>query len=269
MSFGEEQDYPGMIRVLEEGMATDPDNPVLLCWLAVARREAGEEGQAFELFKAVLALQPEDPHVLATAGAALAHLDDPEAEVALRNAAMTAPELAFARLMYGAFLAREGLVDDALRELQAAAGLDEEDPQIPFELGVAYALAGDAEKARMSLARASELDPDDAWTRVVLGLVEIDTGDLDEAASDLTAGALSRPEDAEAQLLAALALGAGGFADRGYEMLERARLSGAEGDREALVQVEDRLGEGPEACLDYLTQSLHPVALRERLMVRP
>lgn len=268
LRFGEERDYPQMIQVLETGLEDDPDDPFLLCWLGVARRELGEEGTAYELFKAVLALQPEDPHILATAGAGIAHFDDPDAEGALRTAAFLGPELPFARLMYGAFLAREGLLDEGIRELQAAAALDEEDPQVPLELGVAYALNSEYEKAGLAMARAVELDPADSWARVLLGLVELEEGDWEEAATDLVAGAEERPEDFEAQLLAALSLGANGWEDRAYEMVERARHA-SEPDTTALTQVEGRIDEGAEASREYLTTALAPIAFRERLMVRP
>ena len=269
LRLAEEQDFEGMVQVLEEGVETYPEDPVLLCWLAFARREGGDESGAYELFRAVLALEPDDPWVLAMAGAGVARFDDPDAEGALRSAALTAPDQAFPRLMYGAFLIREGLVEDGIRELQAAASLDEEDPQAAFELGVGYALARSWDKARMALARGLELDPADGWARVILGLVEVEDGDLEEAMSDLVAGAEARPGDFEAQLLAALALAAAGWEDRAYEMLERAHHGDGEVDQTAVAQVSDRVDEGARASEDVLTQTMGPSALRERLMVRP
>ena len=269
LRLAEEQDFEGMVQVLEEGVETYPEDPVLLCWLAFARREGGDESGAYELYRAVLALEPDDPWVLAMAGAGVARFDDPDAEGALRSAALTAPDQAFPRLMYGAFLIREGLVEDGIRELQAAASLDEEDPQAAFELGVGYALARSWAKARMALARGLELDPADGWARVILGLVEVEDGDLEEAMSDLVAGAEARPGDFEAQLLAALALAAAGWEDRAYEMLERAHHGDGEVDQTAVAQVSDRIDEGARASEDALTQTMGPSALRERLMVRP
>lgn len=269
LTYGEEHDYESMARVLEDALEDDPEDATLLCWLAYARREGGDEGGAYDLFRHVLGLQPEDPYVLALSGSAIARFDDPDAEGALRTAAFMAPELVFARLMYGAYLAREGMTDEGIKELQAAAALDEEDPQVPMELGIAYALAGSMDKARMALARAVELDPDRGWTRILLGLVELEDGDMEEGAGDLLAGAETLPHDVEAQLLAALASGANGWEDRAWEMLERARQSGPEADRSMLLMVEERLDEGPGAAQDYLSTTLIPKALRERLMVRP
>ena len=92
------------------------------CWLGTAERELGLEGIAYERFKRALALEPTDPYVLATAGNGIAAFDDPEAEPALRTAALTAPGVALARFLYGAYLAREGFVEEGQKELEAAAG---------------------------------------------------------------------------------------------------------------------------------------------------
>lgn len=266
---GDDGDFDEMARVLEDALENAPEDPSLLCWLAVARRELGDEGAAYALFKDALALDPQDPHVLCTAGSALAHFDDPDAEPALRMAAVSAPELPLARWMYGAYLSREGMVEDALRELQAAASLDDEDPVIPLELGVAYALAGEIPKARMAVARAVELEPNDGWSLVLLGLLEFEEEDLDEAAADLSAGADLRPEDVQAQILAALSLGAAGWDQRAYEMVERARVRAEALDRETLVTVESCLEEGSDSALRFLKTTVAPVALHDRLMARP
>ncbi len=266
---GDEGDLPEMARVLEEGLEAHPQDPALLCWLGIARREMGDEGAAYALFKETLAQDPEDPYILATVGGALAHSDDPDAEPALRLAAITAPDLAFARWMYGAYLSREGMLEEGIKELQAAAGLDEEDAAIPLELGVAYALNQDIAKARMSVARAVELQPEDAWSLVILGLLEAEEGDMEEAAADLSAGANANLDDVQAQILAALALGAAGFEERAYEMVERARMRAEGVDQDSLVSIESRIDDGPEASLDYFNATVAPIALRDRLMARP
>ena len=81
-------------------------------------------------------------------------------------AALTAPDMALARLMYGAYLSREGFREDAVRELLAARALDDDDPQIAYELGVAYALSDDYAAATDAMADAVRLDPDDGWVRI-------------------------------------------------------------------------------------------------------
>lgn len=255
----------GLLRALEE----TPQDPTILCWLGVAERELGLSGSAYDRFKAALAGSPEDPYVLATVGTGLARFDDPDAEGALRSASLMAPDLALPRWMYGAYLSREGLFQEAMRELGAAAELAPDDPTVAYELGVAHALQGALEEALGAFARSVDLDPGDGWVRVVMGLVEVELGRLDEAVLDLSAGARERPGDPEAQLLAALAAEAAGFEDLAYEMLERGR-QGSEADHLGLLELVERsVDEGGEGSAALLVEEILPGILRQRLMARP
>jgi tetratricopeptide (TPR) repeat protein len=265
---GEEEDWEEMARVLREALEDHPGEPYLLCWLGVAERELGLQGIAYERFKACLAQHPEDPQLLATAGNAVAAFDDPDAEAALRTAALLAPELAFTRWMYGAYLAREGFLAEGLRELQAARELDPDEAGISFELGVALALSGNYEGAVDELYRAAELDPEDGWIRVVLGLALLEEERGSEALIELELGARARPDDAEAQLLASLAARETDE-DLAWEMLERARLSAFGVDLVLVQEVEERLEEGGESARAFLSAELAPAAYRERLRQRP
>jgi tetratricopeptide (TPR) repeat protein len=266
---GEEGDWERMAEELQEALEIAPEDPTLLCWLGVAERELGLPGSAYDRFKEALAGEPEDPHILATIGTGLAQFDDPDAEAALRSASVMAPTLALARWMYGAYLSREGLLQDALRELAAAAELAPDDSTVAYELGVAFALQGQMQKALEAFARSVELDPGEGWTQVVIGLVEAELGRVEEAARDLSEGARLRPEDVEAQLLAALAAEAAGWEDLAYEMLERGRQGSEAGDVPLLDEVEGRLHEGEADSARLLDQELLPGALRGRLMIRP
>src|SRR5690606_35699253 len=147
LALGDEGRWDEMTAALAEALEQAPDGPYLLCWLGVAERELGNEGTAYEYFRRCIAEEPTDPHLLALAGSGLAAFDDPEAEGALRMAALSAPDLPMARLQYGAYLAREGLFDEALGHLRAAVDLAPEDPVVHAELGAALALAGDADGA--------------------------------------------------------------------------------------------------------------------------
>jgi tetratricopeptide (TPR) repeat protein len=264
----EEEDWEGMARVLRDALEGHPGEPFVLCWLGVAERELGLEGIAYERFKACLAQHPEDPLVLATAGNAVAAFDDPDAEAALRTAALLAPDAAFTRWMYGAYLSREGLVEEGLKELQAARELDPEEAGISYELGVALALAGNQDGAVDELYRAAELDPEDGWLRVVLGLALLESGREDEALAELESGARARADDTEAQLLAALAARSSDD-ERAWELLERARTAAFGADTELVEAVEERMEEGPESARDFLVGELAPTSYRERLRQRP
>jgi tetratricopeptide (TPR) repeat protein len=269
LTLSDDEDWEGAAEILRDHLQDFEEDPAVHCWLGVAERELGLEGLAYERFKRALALNPEDPYILATAGSGLAAFDDPDAEPALRAAALIAPQVAIGRLMYGAYLAREGFLPEALKELTAAREIDSEDPQIAYELGVAYALAEDHDQATDALADAVRLDPEDGWARVVLGLELLEADQIDEAVGELMSGARLREDDVEAQLAAALAAAATGREGSAYEMLERARMNAVESDLVLVMAVEDRLDAGHEAAASLLNEDLAPNMLRMRMRERP
>lgn len=269
LALADEGDWDGMAALLREHLAAHDAAPAVHCWLGVAERELGMAGVAYERFRRALALGPEDPYVLATAGNGVAEFDDPDAEQALRTAALTAPDVPLTRLMYGAWLAREGFTADGLRELEKARELADDDAQIAYELGVARYLSGDLEGAADAMGDASRMEPDDGWTHVVRGLVLLEADRFEEAVGELTEGAELQPEDVEAQLVAALAAAATGSDDLAWGMLERARMRAEEEDTEILLDVEERLDAGDSAARALLMEELAPDLLRRRVQVRP
>ena len=269
LGLADEGDWSGMAEFLRDNLADHDEEPAVQCWLGVAERELGMEGVAYERFRRAVTLGTEDPYVLATAGAALAIFDDPDAETALRTAALLAPDLPLTRLMYGAYLAREGFHKEGLEELEAARALDADDAQIAYELGAARMLAGDADAAADAMGDAVSLDPESGWYRVVLGLVLLEADREEEALGELTEGAHLMPEDVEAQLLAALAACVTGREGLAYEMVERARMRALEGDSALVTAVEDRVDGGADEARSMLVDALGPDSLRERLLERP
>ncbi|HEX5520630.1 MAG TPA: hypothetical protein VFX29_03000, partial [Longimicrobiaceae bacterium] len=209
-----------------------------------------------------LAEQPTDAMVLVTAGAGLAALDDPEAEAALRTAALMAPELAIARLHYGAYLARAGLLADARTELEAARALAPDDARVHTELGVMHLLAGEAAAGTDALEASLEHE-EDAWVRALLGLALLEVGRTEESAEELHRASLERLDDAELQLIAALAAAAEGWDDEAWNALARAEA--ADADPDVVRDVEESVDEGADAARELLEEELAPSALRARL----
>ncbi|HKJ03742.1 MAG TPA: tetratricopeptide repeat protein [Longimicrobiales bacterium] len=269
LSLADEGDWEAMAELLRGHLAEFEEEAAVHLWLGVAERELGMGGIAYERFKRALALNPEDPYVLATAGNGVAAYDDEDAEAALRTAALIAPDIALTRMLYGAYLAREGLVAEALKELEVASKLDPDDAQIAYELGVARYLVEDVDGAIDSMADAVRLNPEDGWPRSVLGLVLLEAERFEEAAGELSEAAHHRPEDVEIQAAAALAAGIIENDALAYEMLERARIRADEGDTDLLLAAEDRLDAGPEPCRTFLMDEVAPELLRRRLQERP
>lgn len=269
LDLGDEGDWENMAELLREHLEEFEKEPAVHCWLGVAERELGLDGVAYERFKRVMTLDPTDPYVLATAGNGLAAFDDPEAERALRTAALTAPEVSLARFMYGAYLSREGQHEKALEELTAARELDPDEPQVAYELGVARALAGDRTGAIDAVGDAVRMDPEEGWIRVVLGLLLLEDERFEEGLGELSEGARLSPDDIEAQLLAALTAAVVEREDLAYEMLERGRMRAAEGDMPLVREVEERLDSGASFARALLMEEAVPDSLRSRLSERP
>ncbi|HIF07141.1 MAG TPA: hypothetical protein EYQ64_09390 [Gemmatimonadetes bacterium] len=269
LQFGDEGDWPSMAEHLRVALEDRPDDPAVLCWLGVAERELGMDGIAYERFRSCLAAEPTDANLLATAGNGLARFDDPEAESVLRSATLMAPDLAYARAMYGAYLAREGMSEAALEELEAAVGLAPEDPETLTEWGVALALAGRLDDAVDAFYRACDADPEDGWARSLAGLTLLTLGRTADALPDLLHAADLRPEDIEIALVASLAAAVSDEFDRAYELVERARMRAIPGDGPMVEAVFDKVEEGAEPSGAFLAEEIVSGAYRERLMTRP
>jgi tetratricopeptide (TPR) repeat protein len=266
LQLGEEERWSEMAELLTTALRDLPDDPYILCWLGVAERELGRDGVAYEYFKRAWEEEPIDPELLAMVGSGLAAFDDPEAEAALRAAALTGPDVPIARLQYGAYLARNGIFEQALDNLRAAAEIDPDDPTVHGEIGIANALKGDFRAAAIAMETALDLAPDDSWTRVLLGLVNLEFEDLEAGAEQLLRAADERPDDPEAQVLGALAAAAVGWDDAALTTIAKVEFAAEDFDPELLDDARERIDEGADSAREFLMESIGPAVLRDRLM---
>ncbi|HSU14389.1 hypothetical protein [Longimicrobium sp.] len=267
-SLGAEDRWEEARELLLDALPDHETDALLLCWLGIASERLGDEGEAYEFFRRSLAAQPTDPFVLAAAGTGVAMNDDPEAESALRLAAITAPDFPFARSSYGAYLAREGMFEDAERELIAARDLAPEDGAVRAELAMTLLLAGKTEAGVTELEEAlSHLD--DPWLRGLYGLALLETpGRHDEGAEQLHQASTERTEDMEIHLISALASAGEGWEDEAWAAVARAEAVAEALDTGLIREVEEAVEAGPEASRDFLREHLGPSLLRERLHQR-
>lgn len=269
LALGEDGRWEEMARLLADALRDSPEDAYLLCWAGVAEQELGNEGAAYEMFQRCVDQDPLDANLLALAGAGLAQFDDPRAETALRTAALTAPNLPLARIQYGAYLAREGMFEEALEHLRAGVALSPDDPVAHSELGSALALKGDHEGAANAFESALDLAPDDSWSRVLLGLVYAETERFEAAAETLHQAAQERGDDAEALILAALAAGAMGWDDAAEELLARAEYAVEGADAKLVEEATERVHMGAAAARSFFTETVAPSALHDRLTQAP
>jgi tetratricopeptide (TPR) repeat protein len=254
--------------MLLEAIEERGEDPLLLCWSGIASQRLGEDGAAYELFRRTLAQNPDDPFVLAAAGSGVAGFDDPDAEPALRAAAVTAPDFAFARASYGAYLAREGLFAQAIEELEAAFRLAPDDADVGLDLAVARLQAGERDRGIASLEEVLGLRGDDSWTRALLGLAQAEAGQGEEAAEVLHQASMERPEDVEIQLVAALAAAAQGWLEEAERALASAEAAAESLDSDLIEEVQHAIDNGDEAAEALLRDELAPSVMRERLAQR-
>jgi tetratricopeptide (TPR) repeat protein len=266
-TLGEEERWEEAHSLLVEALEEHGDSALVLCWAGISAQRLGNESEAYDFFRRALALQPEDPFVLSAAGSGVALFDDPDAEGALRMAALTAPDFPFARAAYGAYLAREGLFAEAVAELEAARGLAPEDADVQADLGMAYLLAGRPDDGLGTLEEALAMRPDDGWLRGLYGLALVEARRTEEGAEQLHRAAAERVEDVELQLLCALASAGEGWADEAWNAVARAEAAADSSDREMIEEVEEAIEEGDEA-ISILRDDLAPSLLRERLLQR-
>lgn len=242
-----------------------PDDAMLLSMLGVAAEQLGSDGMAVDFFRRALDQQPTDPQLLVTAGAGLAAARHPDAEPALRLAALSAPDNLMARMHYGAYLARSGLFEEALAELGAARDLDPEDADVRRRLGIAYLLAGRTGEARDELEIAAAEAAGDPETLLLFGLVLIQEGDLARAAEELFPLGEILADDAESQTLLSLLFASEGWEEQAWVALSRAEAAPEGGDPEVLREVEEAIEAGEEASQELLLEQVVPGALRDRI----
>jgi tetratricopeptide (TPR) repeat protein len=171
--------------------------PRVLYKLAAAEYNAGQPAAAIEPLQKALVLDDrlaEADYLLGLCERALGK--DEAARTALERAIALEPTLFRARDeladLYGAL----GRTDRRLDQLEALAALDPSAPR-SVALGLAYARAGQADRAVVTLARATERYPDEASPYVALGRVWLEVAESrnDRVALSKAIGALEATRD--------------------------------------------------------------------------
>ena len=114
--------------------------------------------------------------------------DQAEAHYRAAIAAATTPkDQAWAHHEFAETLATWGEVDQALRELEAAAAATPDDPSIWQDLGVLRHKQADDRGAMDALGRAKQLAPKDARPRIALAALYWSAGDKPQALAEYRA----------------------------------------------------------------------------------
>ncbi len=126
--------------------------------LATAVRKMGNPGRAIEITQTTRMLYPNDPYLTAEYAAALIAAErGKEALTPLDGAIRIAPNYARLWSLKGAALDQIEQYDQARRHYNEALKLTPNDPNILANMGLSYALAGDAKTAEGWLRRAASM----------------------------------------------------------------------------------------------------------------
>lgn len=114
-------DAPGAVELLAEALALQPDDPALLAAMAQACQRAGRKVEAAAHLDQLLARWPDSPAGLTLKARGLLKQERPaEAETALRTAIEARPSFADARYLLGRLLLQRGALGEAEQQLGAA-----------------------------------------------------------------------------------------------------------------------------------------------------
>ncbi|NNE58007.1 MAG: tetratricopeptide repeat protein [Hellea sp.] len=124
--------------------------------LAAAVRKMGNPGKAVEITQTSRSMYPDDPYLIAEYAAALIAMEKgSEATKPLDQALRAAPTYARLWSLKGAALDQMGNYDLARQHYNRALQLTPQDPNIMANMGLSYALAGDAVTAEHWLRQAA------------------------------------------------------------------------------------------------------------------
>jgi len=184
--------YTSAAERYEAYVQLDNRAPRVLYKLGFARYNEGHQGQAIEALQRAIELDPNFAEAQYLLGLCQHDAQRPKlARVALERAVQLQPTLLHAREELADLYGEMGRPDERLDQLEKLAALD---PGASREiaLGLAYARAGQTDRAVTTLGRASERYPDNSYAFVALGRVwlEIAQARGDRVALSKALGAL-------------------------------------------------------------------------------
>lgn len=146
---------------LRRATAANPYHTGGLLALAEARRAAGDEAEALQLYHKVLNLDENATEaLLGAADIYLARGDLERAELYYKKSFDITRDIAGVHLNYGTLLYRSGRKSEALEEYRAAAVLEPERPEISYNLALVLKDLGDYEEALGLMFNAHQRAPE-------------------------------------------------------------------------------------------------------------
>ncbi len=197
-ALNDELQFDQALEILNPILEEDPDNIVALILRARTYSNAGEGELALADAEVGLAIEPDNPNLLAAQGGALFVLEDNEAAlIALNRALEIAPSYHVALNNRGIVYYSQGLYEKAIADYTAALEANPDDANIYLlNRGTAhYELGNSPSKAIADYTDAIETRPNDVSAYFNRGNVYMGIEDYNAAVEDYTIAIEINPDD--------------------------------------------------------------------------
>jgi len=238
------------VPLMERAVTLLPDYVAALCNLGNALRKLGRSGEALARYDAALALKPAGVEILVNLANCLVDLDRAaEAEIQARKAVAHAPANAHAHDALGLALAAQDRYRDAMAAHGEATRLAPGRPEPWINLGIAATKADRLDEAQTAFAAALALDPRSIGAETNLANVEARRGNVASAEARQRRLLARVPDDPDVLVNLAQILTAQGRREAALAALDRAVASRpahalARWNRGHLLLAMGRLAEG-------------------------
>ena len=202
-------------------LAAEPDYPYALCLLGTIAHAAGENDQAMDLIARAIAVKPDYTDAHNNLGSVLmALLRHEEALACFKKAIALAPENAEAHSNKGVVLKSLGRPEDAVASYRRAIEIRPEYAEAHFNLGNALCELKRTDEALASFQKVIEIKPDHAGAHNNLGNLYRDLDRMEEAVATYKNIIAINPDYAEAHHNLSFTLLGAGREDEGLDEFE-------------------------------------------------
>ena len=162
-------------ELLEEILADDPENPVVLYNLGMCYSELGHYDKSIKTLKESIKYNPDSSNALTALGYSyMLSGNDTKAEEYFKKAVEVDPENIYALQNLGGFYAKKEKYKEAIETFKKAEKVHPLYPRILYALGLAYQAVGDLDNADKYFKKLANRDTEDQFTELAkTGLREI------------------------------------------------------------------------------------------------
>ncbi|HXO04276.1 MAG TPA: tetratricopeptide repeat protein [Candidatus Sulfotelmatobacter sp.] len=235
------KDYEAAVQAYHEYLAKKPDDATVHYDLGYAYTAMQKFSDAKAEYEKAISLDPKMSAAYQNLGLTLLTTEPSAAVAPLQKAAELMPEDARTKWLLGTALEKNGKLDLAIEEYEAAKKLDGKDADFRASLGHALLSAGHPSEAESVYREALSLHPEGAELgQIHVGLAQalIAQKKIEEATRELAAYLQSRPDDANVRVELAAELAELGKNDEALTELDRATGGGSENLRALKLRVQ-------------------------------